>query len=81
MAAAGSAVDHDGVMGSEGSKRRKPRHREPKVPKYEEPNRLEGADGGSGFGRVGHGSDHRSPDKPGRAGAFLLRVLGQRPKH
>lgn len=80
MAGSGRAVDHDGVMGSEGSKPRKPKRRQPKVPKYEEANRLEGADGGSGFGRVGHGSDHKPKGKPGRAGSYLLRMLGQRPR-
>ena len=50
-----------------------------KVPKYEEPNRAEGFTGGS-FGRSGHSSDGHHNRKPGRAGAFVLRVLGQRPK-
>ncbi len=50
------------------------------MPRYEEPNQLEGAVGGSGFGRYGHGSEHRPPAKPGRAGSFLLRILGQKPK-
>lgn len=50
-----------------------------KVSKYEEPNRLEGADGGAGFGRTGHSSDHHHrPAKPGRAGSFVLRILGQK---
>ncbi len=50
-----------------------------KVPKYEEPNRAEGFGGGS-FGRSGHGSDGHHAAKPGRAGSYLLRLLGQRPK-
>jgi hypothetical protein len=74
-------MDHDGSMGSAGDKPRKPRRRSAKVPKYEEPNQLEGAVGGTGFGRTGHSSDHhRPPAKPGRAGAFFLKLLGQRPK-
>jgi hypothetical protein len=52
----------------------------PKVPKYEEPNRLEGAGGGDGFGRSGHSSDRHHAGKPGKAGSYLLRLLGQRPK-
>jgi hypothetical protein len=67
-------------MGSAGDKPRKRRSKEPHVPRYEEPNQLEGAVGGSGFGRYGHGSEHRPPAKPGRAGSFLLRILGQKPK-
>ncbi len=66
-------------MGTEGSKPRKKRRRMQKVPKYEEPNRAEGFTGGS-FGRSGHSSDGHHNRKPGRAGAFVLRVLGQRPK-
>lgn len=50
------------------------------MPKYEEPNQLEGAGGGAGYGRYGHGTEHRSQTKPGRAGSFLLRLLGQKPK-
>jgi hypothetical protein len=50
-----------------------------KVPKYEEPNRAEGFSGGS-FGRAGHSSDHHPNKEPGRAGSFLLRFLGQKPK-
>ena len=72
-------VDHDGSMGSEGSKSRKRRHKLDKVPKYEEPNRAEGFSGGS-FGRVGHGSDGHHAGKPGRAGSYLLRLLGKKPK-
>jgi hypothetical protein len=73
-------------MGSAGDKPRKPRHPLAKVPKFEEPNELPlpgltGA-GQSGLqnGRFGHGSDHKHPGKPGRAGVFLLRMLGRRPK-
>ena len=73
-------VDHDERMGSDGGKARKPRRRQAKVPKYEEPNRLEGASGGSGFGRSGHGSDHHRAGRPGRVGSYVLRLLGQRPK-
>jgi hypothetical protein len=57
-----------------------------KVPKFEEPNELQlpGLTGSTGFGlrngRFGHGSDHKHPGRPGRAGLFLLRVLGRRPK-
>jgi hypothetical protein len=68
-------------MGSAGDTPRKPRHPLPKVPKYEEPNSLPlGGGAGQGYGRFGHGSGHHDPDKPGRAGAFLLRILGMRPK-
>ena len=79
MATVPIAVDHHGWMGSDGSKPRKKKQHLPKVPKYEEPNRAEGFTGGS-FGRSGHGSDHHRDVRPGRAGAFLLRLLGQRPK-
>ena len=71
-------------MGSSGDKPRKPRHPLAKVPKYEEPNSLPlpglGGSGEPGSGRFGHGSDHRHPGKPGRAGTFLLRMLGMRSK-
>ena len=73
-------VDHDGKMGSGGDKPRKPRRRQAKVPKYEEPNQLEGAGGGSGFGRSGHASDHHQAGKPGPVGSYVLRLLGKRPK-
>jgi hypothetical protein len=72
-------------MGSAGDKQRKPRRRLAKVPKYEEPNDLPlpglgGGGGGQGNGRFGHGSDHKHPKKPGRAGTFVLRMLGMGPK-
>jgi hypothetical protein len=71
-------------MGSSGDKPRKPRRRLAKVPKYEEPNNLPlpGLGGGAeqGNSRYGHGSDHQHPKKPGKAGAFVLRMLGKRPK-
>ena len=73
-------IDHDGQMGSSGSTPRKRRRRLPKVPKYEEPNQLEGAGSGDGFGRSGHSTDRRRSRTPGRAGSYLLRLLGQRPK-
>lgn len=77
-------VRHDEVMGSSGDKPRKPRHPLAKVPKYEEPNSLPlpglGGSSESGSGRFGHGSDHKHPGKPGRAGTFLLRMLGMRSK-
>ena len=79
MATVSESIDHHGRMGSDGSKPRKKKQHLPKVPKYEEPNRAEGFTGGS-FGRSGHGSGHHRDDKPGRAGSFLLRLLGQRPK-
>ncbi len=73
-------VGHDGGMGSAGDKPRKRRHPLPKVPKYEEPNSLplagSGGSGGAESGRFGHGSDHNRNNKPGRAGSFLLRMLG-----
>lgn len=75
-------------MGSEGIKRRKPKRRLRKVPKYEEPNTLPlyGLTGDSGekpsYGsRYGHSADHHGgPKQPGRVGAFLLRMLGTKPK-
>jgi hypothetical protein len=67
-------------MGSEGIKPRKRRHKLGKVPKYEEPNRAEGFDGGS-FGRVGHGSDGHKGKKPGRVGTYVLKLLSRPPKH
>jgi hypothetical protein len=76
MAAPGLAIDQDGTMGSEG-KSRKPKRRLPKVPKYETPNTAVGFDGKGGFGRSGHSSDHHQADKPGRMGAWFLKVLGQ----
>ena len=66
-------------MGSSGSKPRKKTHHLPKVPKYEEPNRLEGAQGGTGFGRAGHGSDHHHDGPPTGVGAWVLKVLGKKP--
>jgi len=80
MGAPPAATGHDGPMGSAGDTPRKRRHKEHHGPKYEEPNQLEGANGGAGFGRYGHGSEHHPPTRPGRAGSFLLRLLGQRPK-
>ena len=79
-------MGHDLPMGSAGDKPRKRRHPLAKVPKFEEPNvlPLPGLTGSSGFGpeggRFGHGSDHKHPGMPGRAGSFLLRLLGRRPK-
>lgn len=73
-------------MGQADDKPRKPRHPLTKVPKYEEPNELPlpGVGGGNGFGlrygRFGHGSDHKRSHVPGRAGTFLLRMLGMRIK-
>jgi hypothetical protein len=71
-------------MGSAGDKPRKPRHHEPKVPKYEEPNDLPlpglGGTARTEPARFGHSSDHHQPSTPGKAGSFLLRVLGKRPK-
>jgi hypothetical protein len=66
-------------MGSDGTKPRKRRRKLDKVPKYEEPNRAEGFSGGS-FGREGHGSDGHHAEKPGKAGSYLLKVLGLRSK-
>jgi hypothetical protein len=73
-------------MGSAGDKPRKPRRLLAKVPKFEEPNELSlpGLTNASRFGlrygRFGHGSDHKHPGMPGRAGVFLLRMLGRQPK-
>ena len=73
-------------MGEAGNKPRKPRHRLDKVPEFEEPNALSlpGLTGATQFGvrdgRFGHGSDGKHPGQPGRAGMFLLRLLGRRPK-
>jgi hypothetical protein len=77
---------HDGGMGEAGNKPRKPKHRLDKVPKFEEPNELSlpGLTGATQFGvrdgRFGHGSDGKHAGKPGRAGTFLLKLLGRRPK-
>ena len=65
-------------MGSSGGKSRKKTQHLPKVPKYEEPNRLEGASGG-GFGRAGHSSDHHRTGRPTGFGAWVLKVLGRTP--
>jgi hypothetical protein len=74
-------------MGSSGDKPRKGKHPLAKVPKYEEANDLPlpgvGGGGGAGAGggsRFGHGSDHHGTKQPGKAGKFLLRTLGLRPK-
>jgi hypothetical protein len=72
-------------MGSAGDKPRKQRRRLAKVPKYEEPNTLpaQGLTGSSGavFGsRYGHSADHHRQKEPGRFGAYLLRLLGMKPK-
>jgi hypothetical protein len=73
-------------MGSAGDKPRKPKRRLAKVPKYEEPNNLPlpGLTGTNELGvpdsRFGHGSDDKHPGRPGRAGLFLLKVLGRRPR-
>ena len=67
-------------MGSNGSTPRKKGTHLPKVPKYEEPNRLEGAQGGTGFGRSGHSSDHHRYEKPTGFGAWMLKVLSRKPK-
>ena len=67
-------------MGSDGSKPRKKSQHLPKVPKHEEANRLEGAQGGVSFGRDGHGAEHHSPyAKPTGVGAWVLKVLGRKP--
>jgi hypothetical protein len=73
------------TMGSAGDKPRKQRRRLPKVPKYEEPNTFPapGLTGSSGavFGsRYGHSADHHQQNEPGRFGAFILRLLGMKPK-
>ena len=72
-------------MGSTGDKPRKPRRRLSKVPKYEEPNTfpaagLTGGGGGVFSARYGHSADHQGRKPPGRFGAFILRVLGQKPR-
>jgi hypothetical protein len=73
-------VWQDCPMGSDGSKPRKAHEHLPTVPKYEEPNRLEGAQGGIGFGRQGHSSDHHRTQAPTGFGAWVLKVLGRKPK-
>ncbi len=74
-------------MGSAGEKPRKAKRHLSKVPKYEEPNTipaagLTGGGGDGGYGsRYGHSADqHGGRDRPGRFGAFVLRVLGMKPK-
>lgn len=73
-------------MGSAGEKPRKQKQRLAKVPKYEEPNSfpaqgLTGSSGGVYGSRYGHSADHHGAEKPpGRFGAFILRMLGQKPK-
>jgi hypothetical protein len=74
-------------MGSAGDKPRRQKRRLAKVPKYEEPNSLpaQGLTGSSGGGmygsRYGHSADrHGTENPPGRFGAFVLRVLGMKPK-
>jgi hypothetical protein len=70
-------------MGEAGNKPRKPKQRLDKVPKFEEPNEvaLPGLTNATQFGvrdgRFGHGSDGKHPGMPGRAGRFLLRLLGR----
>jgi hypothetical protein len=79
-------LSQTGAMGSSGDKPRKHKRRLAKVPKYEEPNSLpaQGLTGSSGgvYGlRYGHSADHHGADnRPGRFGAFVLRVLGMKPK-
>ena len=74
------------VMGSAGDKPRKQKRRLAKVPKFEEPNSLPaqgltGSSGGVYGSRYGHSADHHAPEKPpGRFGAFVLRLLGMKPK-
>jgi hypothetical protein len=72
-------------VGSAGEKPRKPKRRLAKVPKYEEPNTFPaaGLTGSSDevFGsRYGHSADHHHEKQPGRVGAFVLRLLGMKPK-
>lgn len=77
-------IGHDVGVGSKGEKSRKPKHRLPKVPKYEEPNTLPlpGLVGGASAGPRpgGYGGDHQHSQAPGRAGKALLWLLGRRPK-
>jgi hypothetical protein len=77
-------IGHHVAVGSKGDKPRKPKHRLPKVPKYEEPNTLPlpGLVGGAttGPGPAGDGGNHQHSQEPGRAGKALLWLLGRRPK-
>jgi hypothetical protein len=77
-------IGHDVVVGSEGDKPRKPKHRLPKVPKREEPNTipLPGLVGGATAVRdpAGYGGEHRHSHQPGKAGKALLWLLGRRRK-
>jgi hypothetical protein len=74
------------AMGSAGEKPRKAKRHLSKAPKYEEPNTfpaagLTGSSGGVYGSRYGHSADHHDPsERPGRFGAFVLRVLGMKPK-
>ncbi len=67
-------------MGSDGGTPRKKAKHLPKVPRYEEPNRLEGVQGGIGFGRDGHNADHLHHGKPTGFGAWVLKVLARNPR-
>ncbi len=77
-------IGHDVAVGSEGDKPRKPKHRLPKVPKYEEPSALPapvlGAGATTGSGPTGHGGNHQHSHDAGRAGKALLWLLGRRRK-
>jgi hypothetical protein len=71
-------------MGSEGIRPRRPKRRLAKVPKDEVANQmplagLGGSSSAYGYGRHGHQADRHAVE-PGRAGRFLLWLLGRRPR-
>ncbi len=74
---------NDRVMGSSGSKPRKPHQHLEKAPKYEEPNTMPlgglAPQQGPNPGRYGHNADHHSTKTPGRFGSWLVRILGRKP--
>ena len=73
-----------GVVGAQGAKARKPRHRLSRVSKFQDSNSipLAGLVGSSGVGSApGKGQGPPQERQPvGRVGSFFLRCLGRRPR-